>query len=278
VLRTQEQLGYIVACSQWTLPGDVHFGIRILVQSERHPTYLEERVEAFLGFMKSKLETMPEGEFLEQKTGLERKWREGAKNLIEETNRYWAHIEPGVLDFHRRVYFDLITLGSFTNTYHSGDNDANMVKDVTKAEVLALFLSSVHQSSSQRAKLSVHCVSRKPQPKKLSSMALLEVDAVLEKHGIAPPVDWMENLPEARTVPDTLQVLKELIRDPAAAATIEKQLVALTEQYPDESDRHGVLPAGYVAIGDPKKFRDSLQVAEGAAPLVDWGDLPVSRI
>ena len=152
------------------------------------------------------------------------------------------------------------------------------MKDVTKEEVLALFLSNVHRSSSQRAKLSVHCVSRKPQPKKLSSIALLEVDAILEKHGVTLPADWMESLPETRTVPDTLQVLKELIHDPAAAKTVEKELVALTEKYPDESDRHGVLPAGYVAVGDPKKFRDTLQVAEGAAPLVDWGDLPVSRI
>ena len=116
VLRTQEQLGYIVSCSQWGLPGDVHFGIRILVQSERHPTYLEERVEAFLDFMKSKLENMPESEFSEQKTGLERKWKEAAKNLVEETNRYWAQIESGVFDFYRRVYFDSITPEPFANT------------------------------------------------------------------------------------------------------------------------------------------------------------------
>ena len=116
VLRTQEQLGYIVSCSQWTLPGDVHFGIRFLVQSERHPTYLEERVEAFLEFIKSKLETMPESEFMEQKTGLERRWREGAKNLAEETNRYWAHIDSGALDFYRRVYSDLPAFWSHSLT------------------------------------------------------------------------------------------------------------------------------------------------------------------
>ena len=159
----------------------------------------------------------------------------------------------------------------------SGDNDADLLKDVTKEEVLSLFLSRVHQSSSQRAKLSVHCVSRKPQPKKLSPMALLEVDDALEKHGITLPADWMEKLPETRTVVDTLQVLKEIILDPAAAAVAESELAALAEKYPDDSDRHGVLPVGYVAVEDPKKFRDSLQVAEGASPLVDWGDLPVSR-
>jgi len=259
VLRTQEQLGYIVSCSQWGLPGDVYFGIRILVQSERHPTYLEERVEAFLDFIKIKLETMPESEFSEQKTGLERKWREGAKNIVEEANRYWSQIEPGTLDFHRK------------------DNDADMLKDVTKGEVLSLFLSNVHRSSSQRAKLSVHCVSCKPRPKKLSSKALLEVDATLEKHGITLPLEWMDKLPDTETIPDTLRVLKEIIGDPAVIDILEKELTALAEKYPDDSDRHGVLQAGYVAIEDPKKFRDSLKVAEGAVPLVDWGDLPLSR-
>jgi len=237
----------------------VYFGIRILVQSERHPTYLEERVEAFLDFIKIKLETMPESEFSEQKTGLERKWREGAKNIVEEANRYWSQIEPGTLDFHRK------------------DNDADMLKDVTKGEVLSLFLSNVHRSSSQRAKLSVHCVSCKPRPKKLSSKALLEVDATLEKHGITLPLEWMDKLPDTETIPDTLRVLKEIIGDPAVIDILEKELTALAEKYPDDSDRHGVLQAGYVAIEDPKKFRDSLKVAEGAVPLVDWGDLPLSR-
>jgi len=277
VLRTQEQLGYIVSCSQWALPGDVHFGIRILVQSERHPTYLEERVEAFLDFVKSKLETIPEKEFSEQKTGLERKWREAAKNLVEETNRYWGHIESGTLDFHRRGYFDLITPGSHANSRSSGDNDADLLREITKQEVLSLFLSNVHRSSSQRAKLSVHCVSRKPRPKILSSTALFEVDAVLEKNGITLPIAWMDQLPEPQTVSSTVQVLKEVVADPAAAVIVEKELAALAEKYPDDSDRHGVLPAGYVAVDDPKKFRDSLQVAEGAVPLVEWGDLPVSR-
>ena len=152
-----------------------------------------------------------------------------------------------------------------------------MLKDVTKQEVLSLFLSGVHQSSSQRAKLSVHCVSRKPQPKKLSSMALLEVDVMLEKRGVMLPVEWMENLPETRTVADTVQALREVIHDSTTIAIVEGELTALAEKYPDDSDRHGVLPAGYVAIEDPKKFRDSLRVAEGASPFVNWGDLPISR-
>lgn len=152
-----------------------------------------------------------------------------------------------------------------------------MLKDVTKEEVLSLFLSNVHQSSSHRAKLSVHCVSRKPRPKVLSSRALVEVDAALEAHGITLPLDWVDKLPEAKTVSDTLEVLKESIDD-TAIPVVEKELSALAEKYPDDSDRHGNLLAGCVAIEDPKKFRDSLEVAEGAVPLVNWGDLPIPRL
>ena len=32
------------------------------------------------------------------------RWREAPKNLGEEVNRYWGHIEHGYLDFHRRTF------------------------------------------------------------------------------------------------------------------------------------------------------------------------------
>jgi len=102
ILRTKEQLGYIIWASMWSAPGDNDVGLRILVQSERGPVYLEERVEAFLVHMKGAIELMTDEEFAEQKDGLERKWREVAKNLNEEVSGFWAHIDSGYLDFLRR--------------------------------------------------------------------------------------------------------------------------------------------------------------------------------
>jgi insulysin len=75
--------------------------MRVVVQSERGPGYLEERVEAFLDGMKGTIEEMSSDEFEEQKAGLTRKWREAPKNLGEEANRYWAHVDSGYLDFFR---------------------------------------------------------------------------------------------------------------------------------------------------------------------------------
>jgi insulysin len=101
ILRTKEQLGYIVGASTWAAPGDNEEGLRIVVQSERGPVYLEERVEAFLDHMKGVIECMSDEQFAEQKNGLERKWREVPKNLNEEAGRYWAQIDSRFLDFLR---------------------------------------------------------------------------------------------------------------------------------------------------------------------------------
>lgn len=154
-----------------------------------------------------------------------------------------------------------------------------MLDKVKKEEVLSLFRSNVHRSSSQRAKLSVHCVSRKPRPKLLSSGALGELGTVLKRHGIILPPGWAGESPEARTVPETLQTLKEMVNiDPAAAVIVEEELSALAEKHPLESDRHGILLEGSVAIEDSKKFRESLVVAKGVVPLDDQGYSHISRL
>ena len=48
-LRTKEQLGYIVFCG--TRKANGVQGIRVIVQSARHPQYVEERIENFLNGM-----------------------------------------------------------------------------------------------------------------------------------------------------------------------------------------------------------------------------------
>ena len=101
VLRTREQLGYIVSCTPWTLSGEGARGIRIVIQSERTPAYLEQRVDAFLAEMRQTIVDMSEEEWQEQKKGLEQKWLEKVKNMNEETNTFWVHIDTGSLDFLR---------------------------------------------------------------------------------------------------------------------------------------------------------------------------------
>lgn len=109
VLRTQEQLGYIVSCAAWNLSGQSEKGLRVVVQSEKTPGYLEKRVEAFLEDMRSKLEEMTSEEFEEHKSGLRKKWLEADKNLDEETSRFQAHVTSGHWDFLRSAILFFIS-------------------------------------------------------------------------------------------------------------------------------------------------------------------------
>lgn len=131
VLRTQEQLGYVVMCSPWTLPGGSERGFRIVIQSGKLPGYLEYRVEAFLDRMKDAIDQMSDNAFQEYKTGLEKKWLEADKNLAEEANRFMVDISNGQLDFLGSTSFTFITHFSdltdgrrercpFTKGHHQG--------------------------------------------------------------------------------------------------------------------------------------------------------------
>jgi insulysin len=101
ILRTKEQLGYIVSCSGWLLAGQSEKGLRIVVQSEKTPGYLEDRVEAFLEGMKSTIEDMSPADFAEHKESLKKRWTEAEKNLSDEASRFAIHVTSGHWDFLR---------------------------------------------------------------------------------------------------------------------------------------------------------------------------------
>lgn len=101
-LRTKEQLGYIVGSSMWQSIGSM--GWRVVVQSEREPSYLESRVDNFLESLQAKLLSMSEEEFTVHKNGLIAELLEKPKNLGEEASRFWSHISTGYYDFSRRAF------------------------------------------------------------------------------------------------------------------------------------------------------------------------------
>lgn len=83
------------------LPGSTEKGLRIVVQSEKTPGYLEDRVEAFLDGMKATIEDMAPEVFEEHKDGLHKKWTEADKNLSDETGRFVSQVSSGQWDFLR---------------------------------------------------------------------------------------------------------------------------------------------------------------------------------
>ena len=110
VLRTKEQLGYVVFCHEWLLTGQSEKGLGIVVQSEKMPGYLEDRVEAFLEGMKMVIEEMSPEEFAEHKDSVKKRWLEEEKNMQEEMTRLATHVTTGHWDFLRRASLHLFNL------------------------------------------------------------------------------------------------------------------------------------------------------------------------
>ena len=96
-LRTKEQLGYVVFSGS-----SIHntwLSFRLLIQSERPPEYLEERIEAFLFQLQKEIEEMSSEEFEKHKKSLINKRLESPKYLNAETTRFLSHILSENYDF-----------------------------------------------------------------------------------------------------------------------------------------------------------------------------------
>ena len=135
-LRTKEQLGYIVftGARMFATTG----GYRVVIQSERSPEYLEERINAFLVTFHEKLEGMSLTDFEGHKRSVINRRLEKLKNLSQECNRFYSHI--------------------FNEYYHflQTDTDVEELKPLTKADMMEFFNYYIHPTSPNRTKLSVH--------------------------------------------------------------------------------------------------------------------------
>ncbi|KAG6860960.1 hypothetical protein C0995_005624 [Termitomyces sp. Mi166 len=276
ILRTREQLGYVVHCAPWMLAGSNEKGMRIVVQSEKTPGYLEERVESFLDGMKTTIENMSEAEVAAQKSGLERKWLEKDKNLADETSYFMNHIMTGHLDFLRSE------LGSNPSISLSdrilGGSDARLLQGVTKNDVLDLFLSRVHPSSTTRSKLSVHMISHKTHPKKVSIVASRAFDALLREAGVDAET-WKTSLSgdETPLATDFINYWKQALEKEPDSARLINAIPELVERYPAPGEGKDVPRSDVTYIKNLKAFKASLAESVHSGPLVQWGDLPISR-
>lgn len=97
-LRTKEQLGYIVRC-QGRFDGNV-FGIEFVVQSEKSPLFLYERIWEFLNdFYTTKLSSYSNEELTRHKEALIHHLTERPSKLLVESLPYWAAIWRGDYEF-----------------------------------------------------------------------------------------------------------------------------------------------------------------------------------
>ncbi|KAG7155866.1 Insulin-degrading enzyme-like [Homarus americanus] len=138
-LRTKEQLGYIVWCGIRRANGTQ--GLRVIVQGDRHPQYLDSRVEAFLHKMGENLEKLSEEDFLRHREALASRRLERPKKLSHLTANWWVEIT--------------------SNQYHF-DRDACEVahlKTLTKQDVIDFYKLCIGSTAIQRKKMSVQVVS-----------------------------------------------------------------------------------------------------------------------
>ncbi|KAI4209130.1 MAG: hypothetical protein LQ351_007911 [Letrouitia transgressa] len=139
-LRTKEQLGYIVFTGTKIMATTM--GYRVIIQSERLPEYLEERINAFLAMFATKLEEMTQDEFESHKKSLINKRLEKIKNLDQESERFWSHISS--------EYFDFL----------QNEHDANYIRPLVKNDLMEFFNQYIHPTSPTRAKLAIHMVAQ----------------------------------------------------------------------------------------------------------------------
>jgi len=136
-LRTKQQLGYIVFSG--VRRGCGVQGLRIIVQSDRHPAVLDQRVEEFLAGMEDALKEMPSEEFEMHKQALSDRRLEKPKKLYGRCSEYWSEIVNQQLNFDR----DQI--------------EVNELQKVSKEDVLAFLKENV--LGEKRRKLAAHVLS-----------------------------------------------------------------------------------------------------------------------
>ncbi|KAL9626341.1 MAG: hypothetical protein Q9204_007385 [Flavoplaca sp. TL-2023a] len=144
-LRTKEQLGYIVFTGAKFAA--TIMGYRVIIQSEKPTSYLEERVNAFLALFASRLDSMTQEAFEGHKKSLINKRREKVKNLDQESERFWTQITSERFSFVQN------------------EIDAANIKPLTKQDMIDFFTHYIHPTSPARAKLSVHMIAQStPKP------------------------------------------------------------------------------------------------------------------
>ncbi|XP_064466057.1 insulin-degrading enzyme-like isoform X2 [Ornithodoros turicata] len=135
ILRTQEQLGYIVASGPRRTNGVQ--GVRIIVQSDRSPVFLDSRIEAFLLYVDNYLEEMSDKEFESNKSALAVRRLERPKKLAQLAAKYWMEIISQQYNFDREAI----------ETAH--------LETIQKEDVIKFFKEYIALGATHRKKLSV---------------------------------------------------------------------------------------------------------------------------
>ncbi|VDI53787.1 insulysin [Mytilus galloprovincialis] len=139
ILRTKEQLGYIVFSGVRRSNGVQ--GLRVIIQSDRSPEYVEKRVEAFLNSMDDYIKEMTDEAFQKHLKALVSKRMEKPKKISGQNSRYWSEILSQQYNFDRETV------------------EVEFLKTVKKEDVFSFFKDRIAVGAPYRKKFSIHVVS-----------------------------------------------------------------------------------------------------------------------
>lgn len=139
ILRTKEQLGYIVFSGVRRSSGVQ--GMRIIVQSDKHPTYVDLRIEDFLSGMQKYITEMSDEDFNKHKEALAAHRLEKPKQLSTQSYIYWSEITA------QQYHFDRTPV------------EVAHLRTLTKEDILNFYKDLISADSSNRHKIAVHVVS-----------------------------------------------------------------------------------------------------------------------
>ncbi|KYM94749.1 Insulin-degrading enzyme [Cyphomyrmex costatus] len=137
ILRTKEQLGYTVFCRIHRTSGTQ--GLLIIVQGDKHPQYVEKRINLFLDYMLNHISTLTEEQFEKYKKTIATSRLGNPKRLSARCTIYWNEI------IDQQYNFDRVNI------------EEAYLKTISLQQLLNFFKENVH--SKTRRKLSVHVIS-----------------------------------------------------------------------------------------------------------------------
>lgn len=112
------------------------------MQSSYPPDYVNERIEVFFANMEQEIETLAEKKFNSYKDSLTANKIEKPKKMSSWFNKFWAEIASQEYHFNRSV------------------SEVEILKGITKEEILQYYRENVLKAALNRKKLSVHIVSK----------------------------------------------------------------------------------------------------------------------
>ncbi|XP_060860075.1 insulin-degrading enzyme-like [Metopolophium dirhodum] len=136
ILRTQEQLGYVVMSLSGKSNGVLYVGI--LVQSSHSPTFVHTRIENYLSTVEELLNDLSEDDFSKNKDSLSIKLAEKPKSQSEQAAIFRSEIKNHYYNFNRAKI------------------EVEELRSITKSDIIDFYNEKISRTGSKRRKLAVH--------------------------------------------------------------------------------------------------------------------------